>query len=90
VPPYWKNLGKNLGSFLSDCQTSSQLADIYNDIVNYKSIMALYDPPCDDLMVVATVEKQKYRSADGLRRSDSIPLSILFRYTTDKYEEINN
>ena len=65
VPPYWKHLQINPQDF-ADCTSSTQLKEIYNQIKNYRTIMEHYNPPCDDMNIVTTVQELQKVRATGM------------------------
>ena len=79
VPPYWKHF-QTKPMTLKDCNSSLQLQKMYGLIKHYKRVMDTYDPPCEEMNIVYTVQRE------------GAPLypAILFTYIGDMYEEIIN
>ena len=81
VPMYWKNIMAVDESF-KVCTTSTEMADIFYAIENYKEIMASYVQPCEYMKVIV-VNSEKAGASDER-------LLINLKYVDESYQEITN
>ena len=81
IPIYWESF-KDLYNFTGRCQNSTQLRSIYYDIENFKTALDSYQPPCNEMRSVTTMQKQPYYT------NESIVLDIF--YMEETYQEIVN
>ena len=59
------------------------MASIYHNITNFKDILNSYNPPCDDMKVVTTIQRQP----DGYSEKNFF---LEFLYMDENYHEIVN
>ena len=54
IPPYWKQFQYE-SSALRQCNTSTELREIFNLITHYEKVLDSYLPPCNKMSVVTTI-----------------------------------
>ena len=79
IPVYWKNIMLSPLD-VGDCHSSGQLRDAAFLIENYKDVLGSYDPPCEDMTTLVTINNN-LRSADG-------QFKVIVTYTEDVYQKI--
>ena len=81
TPSYWKTIIPS--KYLTiECSTSSQLASVYHDIETFKKVLNTYKPPCSDMKIVASLQRQTYYY--------DAYMYLEFLYMDENYQEIVN
>ena len=93
IPPFWKPLHLN-NSALYDCDSRDQLIEIGKGLFNIRDMMARYDPPCDEMNVVARYMLRPYKVNTGNPFTDALltknKLFLKFEYMDQTYQEVTN
>ena len=83
IPPYWKNGTLSDLKSIPDCAMFSQLKEMARIIDKTSSVMALYDPPCNEMTMNANT--MEYKGRHGITQ-----WLIRFKYMDEHYQEIQN
>ena len=73
---------------LNNCKTPSSLKKINGYILDFPQIQSNYEPPCNEMRLIVTIDQQKLGSSGTI--GSSINLVISFLYMETNYQEIIN
>ena len=81
TPNYWDMI-LDISSLPDKCTRPSQLMSVYDDIKSFKQLLNTYKPPCNDMRIVTSLQRQTYFY-------DSY-MYVEFKYMDENYQEIIN
>ena len=87
VPSYWKSLVSK-GSGYPICNASSQYELAYGYVSNITKSRELFTPPCDQMIVVSHIQKEKGRRRDEINKPLYVDLEFI--QGSELYQEIQN
>ena len=81
TPNYWETI-LDLPKLPGKCTSPSQMMSVYDNIKSIKTLLDTYNPPCNDMRIVSSLQRQTYFYE---------PLLYLeFMYMDENYQEIIN
>lgn len=83
IPVYWKNIMPILASY-EICHTPEEMEKSWQILQNLTSIFSSYDPPCNEMKLAVTYDKQP------IFFHENQFLFTIFKYTDRNYQEIVN
>ena len=82
TPIYWRAF-LSQDKVMEECSTSSKLAAIYHHIKHFKDVLNGYKPPCDDMKIITSIQRQPYGWSNEY-------FFLEFLYMDENYQEIVN
>ena len=94
-PSYWKYMRKEKNLTIAECETSNQYQQINHYISNIELSRALFVPPCEEMIVVTNIMKERGRRRDKKWLDSETTkmvsyLDLEFIQGNEMYQEIDN